>query len=72
MRLEGGLGAWNSTSACKANEASRAYFDGRAVLKEGAGGFVVFSPSGEYVAGQALFFGQRACTNNEAEAEALV
>ena len=48
------------------------YFDGRCVGRKGAGGMIVFNHLGEYMHGEAWYFGDSAPTNNEAEAESLL
>ena len=60
------------TKAVNEKDALRVYFDGRCVKKLGAGGFIAFAPDGELLGGKALYYGQKASSNNEAEAEALL
>ena len=53
-------------------KAVRLYFDGRSADKQGSGGYVVFSPSGELLGGAACNYGSEAGTVNAAEMESLL
>ena len=53
-------------------ELVRLYFDGGCnKKKEGVGGFVCFSPTGQCLGGKSLYYGPSIKTNNEAEARTM-
>ena len=47
------------------------FFDRGCLRYLGSGGYVVFAPYGECTGGQGRWYGDRAVTNNEAEAQAI-